>query len=402
MLRDEQARRTLVRVVLDPRLLRLRGEPAHAEDVRHRRAGRRSSSSSTSRRRRRRRTPGSRRRSRARRRGQPGLAHELLVHDGTNACTSRRTGTRRSPRSTRPARRASTRSATSTKMRAATAKAARRRESTVHVTGRDPLYEAHGGGGGARACSLETLIGGIGALLILLFVFGTLPAVAAAARHRGRSSILTTFTLVWALTYVTDVSIIVQFLVALVGLGVAIDYSLLMIFRFREELRHGRGRRDRARRDDDPRRTLGDRLRLDRRDRPASAWCILPLPFIRSIGLGGMLIPLVCGARDDHADCRRCCCWLGPRINRLRVMPKRIVDRRPGRDGLLAPLGRLRRAAAGRDRRSPASRSSSCSLIPASQMNPSEARGRRTCPAAATPFAGPRRARRRRASAPAC
>ncbi|MDP9324061.1 MAG: MMPL family transporter [Acidobacteriota bacterium] len=28
----------------------------------------------------------------------------------------------------------------------------------------------------------------------------------------------------------------VQFLVALVGLGVAIDYSLLMIFRFREEL----------------------------------------------------------------------------------------------------------------------------------------------------------------------
>ena len=47
------------------------------------------------------------------------------------------------------------------------------------------------------------------------------------------------------LTYVTDVSIIVQFLVALVGLGVAIDYALLMIFRFREELAHGQRRRDR-------------------------------------------------------------------------------------------------------------------------------------------------------------
>ena len=43
----------------------------------------------------------------------------------------------------------------------------------------------------------------------------------------------------WALTYVTDVSIIVQFLIALVGLGVAIDYALLMIFRFRDELREG-------------------------------------------------------------------------------------------------------------------------------------------------------------------
>ena len=43
----------------------------------------------------------------------------------------------------------------------------------------------------------------------------------------------------WALTYITNVSVIVQFLIALVGLGVAIDYALLMIFRFRDELRAG-------------------------------------------------------------------------------------------------------------------------------------------------------------------
>ena len=54
------------------------------------------------------------------------------------------------------------------------------------------------------------------------------------------AAILNTFTLVWALTYITNVSIIVQFLIALVGLGVAIDYGLLVIFRFREELRAGR------------------------------------------------------------------------------------------------------------------------------------------------------------------
>ena len=35
-----------------------------------------------------------------------------------------------------------------------------------------------------------------------------------------------TFLLVWPLTGVTDVSTLVQFLVAFVGLGIAIDYAL--------------------------------------------------------------------------------------------------------------------------------------------------------------------------------
>ncbi len=48
------------------------------------------------------------------------------------------------------------------------------------------------------------------------------------------------------LTYATDVSIIVQFLVALVGLGVAIDYALLMIFRFRRRSTTARTSRRRS------------------------------------------------------------------------------------------------------------------------------------------------------------
>ena len=87
----------------------------------------------------------------------------------------------------------------------------------------------------------------VGALLILLFVFGTLPAIVVPLLIAA-TSILTTFTCVWALTYLTDVSIVVQFLVALIGLGVAIDYSLLMIFRFREELGHGQSTWKRRRR----------------------------------------------------------------------------------------------------------------------------------------------------------
>jgi putative drug exporter of the RND superfamily len=76
---------------------------------------------------------------------------------------------------------------------------------------------------------LEGLIGGVGALVILLFVLGTLTAVLVPLAV-ALAAILNTFTLVWALTYITDVSIIVQFLIALIGLGVAIDYALLMIF----------------------------------------------------------------------------------------------------------------------------------------------------------------------------
>ena len=77
--------------------------------------------------------------------------------------------------------------------------------------------------------------------MILLFVFGTLPAVLMPLARRGLVD-PDDVPLRLGLTYVTDVSIVVQFLVALVGLGIAIDYSLLMIFRFREEIANGLSR----------------------------------------------------------------------------------------------------------------------------------------------------------------
>ena len=191
----------------------------------------------------------------------------------------------------------------------------------ANLTGRDPLQLAEGGSGGPSVLT-EALIGGIGALIILLFVFGTLPAVlmpiVAAA-----CSILVTFSFIWALTYVTPVSIIVQFLVALVGLGVSIDYSLLMIFRFREELRHRK----------DVETAIVETMTHAGRSVIVSgstvaigllSLVILPIPVIRSIGIGGMLIPavcVVCGITLVPAMLS----MLGPRINSVRVMPKRVV-----------------------------------------------------------------------------
>ena len=202
---------------------------------------------------------------------------------------------------------------------------------TVNVTGHDPLEEASThGGSGSSSVLLEAVIGGLGALVILLFVFGTLPAmlmpivIAVAA-------ILNTFTLVWGLTYLTNVSIIVQFLIALVGLGVAIDYALLMIFRFRDELREG----------NDTETALVETMTHAGRSVIVSgttvavgllSMVILPLPFIRSIGIGGMLIPLV-SVLAAITLLPAMLSVLGTRINSVRVMPKRFVDQGHPEDG---------------------------------------------------------------------
>jgi RND superfamily putative drug exporter len=242
---------------------------------------------------------------------------------------------------------------------------------SANLTGRDPLSEDVGGSEGPSVL-VEVLIAGAGAVLILLFVFGTLPAVVAPLLIAA-TSILTTFTCIWALTYLTDVSLIVQFLVALIGLGVAIDYSLLMIFRFREEL----GRRETTEE------ALTETMRYAGRAVIVSgstvaigllSMVMLPLPFIRSIGIGGMLIPLI-SVLAAVTLLPALLLALGGRINKLRVVPKRvartadseegfwhrwarIVVRRPG---LIATVGLALVA---------------LMLIPAVDLNPSEAQAK--------------------------
>ncbi|HEY4348760.1 MAG TPA: MMPL family transporter [Gaiellaceae bacterium] len=211
---------------------------------------------------------------------------------------------------------------------------------TVNVTGRDALDEASKSGNatGGSSVIVETAIGAIGALVILLFVFGTLPAVLMPIVV-AIASILNTFTLVWALTYVTDVSVIVQFLIALVGLGVAIDYALLMICRFRDELRDG----------GDVEAALVETVTHAGRSVIVSGTTVaigllalvaLPLPLVRSMGLAGMLIPAV-SVLASITLLPALLAVLGPRINSVRVMPKRFVDRGRPEDGIWGRWARI-------------------------------------------------------------
>ncbi|MEP7115310.1 MAG: MMPL family transporter [Ilumatobacteraceae bacterium] len=149
---------------------------------------------------------------------------------------------------------------------------------------------AAGGEQDGAGVLLEVLIGATGALLVLLFVFASflalLPLLIAGV------SILTTFMLVLLLTTFTDVSIIVQFLIALIGLGVAIDYSLLLVSRWREERAHGRSNEDAV---VVAMKTAGHAVLASGVTVAISllALVVVPVPALRSMGLAGMLIPLV-------------------------------------------------------------------------------------------------------------
>ncbi len=159
----------------------------------------------------------------------------------------------------------------------------------VRITGVEALSDDSGSGGGAGLL-VETLAGGLGALVVLALVFASplavVPILVAAV------SILTTFLLLRGLAALTDVSFVVQFLVGLIGLGVAIDYSLLVVVRWREERARGA----------DPDTALRTSMRTAGHAVAVSgvtvgigllALVVVPVPFIRSIGFGGLLIPLV-------------------------------------------------------------------------------------------------------------
>ena len=115
-------------------------------------------------------------------------------------------------------------------------RAAAPRGASVTVTGFAQLLAAGGGPGGVSVLA-ATVIGGALALLLLLLVYGS--AIAVVPLLMAVPAILVTFLCELGLTHITAVSYFVEYLVALVGLGVAVDYSLLVVVRWREE--RGRG-----------------------------------------------------------------------------------------------------------------------------------------------------------------
>ena len=79
--------------------------------------------------------------------------------------------------------------------------------------------------------------------LLLLYVFGALVA-SAMPLFVGVSAILGSFLLIFLISQFTSVSVFALNLITGLGLGLGIDYALLMVNRFREELHHGKSVED--------------------------------------------------------------------------------------------------------------------------------------------------------------
>ncbi|HEX6523765.1 MAG TPA: MMPL family transporter, partial [Streptosporangiaceae bacterium] len=136
----------------------------------------------------------------------------------------------------------------------------------------------------------EAMIGSVGALVILALVFGSFLAVLPLLI--GGVSVLATFLVVGGLTEITGISQIVEFLIALIGLGVAIDYSLLVVSRWREERAAGLSNDD----------AVAAAMQHAGRAVVFSgltvaigllSMIVLPVPMLRSVGYGGVLVPLM-------------------------------------------------------------------------------------------------------------
>ncbi|HZX04287.1 MMPL family transporter [Kribbella sp.] len=114
---------------------------------------------------------------------------------------------------------------------------------TVHATGVNALSSGNPSSSShSSSVLIELLTGALAALIVLAWVFGSflafLPLIMALI------SVLTMQLFIYGLTYVVPSSIpfnpAVQYIVALLGLGLSIDYSLLIVNRWREERTAGR------------------------------------------------------------------------------------------------------------------------------------------------------------------
>ena len=164
--------------------------------------------------------------------------------------------------------------------------------------------------------------------VLLVVIFGSF-AAAGLPLAIGVVAILGAFAALRGFSMVTDVSIFAVNVVTIIGLGLAIDYGLFMVSRFREEIR----------RQPDTETALARTMATAGRTVAVSGvtvaislagLLIFPQVFLRSMGFGGMsavLIAMLAALTLLPA----LLAMLGPRVDALSVRPwlRRVFHRRP-------------------------------------------------------------------------
>ena len=161
----------------------------------------------------------------------------------------------------------------------------------VHATGENALASGSASSGNSSVLT-ELLFGALLALLVLAWVFGSflafLPLIMAII------SVLTMQLLIYGLTYIvpssTPFNPAVQYIVALLGLGLSIDYSLLIVNRWREERAAGKSNADAVQA---AMQRAGHAVMFSGITASLGlfALVVVPVSLVRGIGISGLFIP---------------------------------------------------------------------------------------------------------------
>jgi uncharacterized membrane protein YdfJ with MMPL/SSD domain len=167
-------------------------------------------------------------------------------------------------------------------------------------------------------------------IVILLLVFGTLVAVSLPL-ILAASSIVLSLALTFILGHFIDANVFVTNIVTLLGLGIGIDYSLFILYRFREELQI-------------PGNTVEAAIvrTMETTGRSVffsglavavgiSSLFLTQVPVLIALGLGGLLVPIT-ALLATMTLLPALLGMFGTRVNRLRVVPRRFL--RTGGRGL--------------------------------------------------------------------
>ncbi|MEV0456022.1 MMPL family transporter [Catellatospora methionotrophica] len=174
-------------------------------------------------------------------------------------------------------------------------------------------------------------------LVLLVFIFRGLVA-AATPLFVGVLAVLGAFIAVRLIAQVTDVSVFAVNIITMLGLGMAIDYALFVVSRFREELAAGHGPAEAVARtlSTAGRTVLVSGLTVAL---ALASLLIFPMDFLKSMAWGGMAAVLLAMLAALTA-LPALLAVLGPKVNALRVPQPKLFRARPAGEGGWARIAR--------------------------------------------------------------
>ncbi len=164
-------------------------------------------------------------------------------------------------------------------------------------------------------------------LVLLLLVFGTVVS-ASLPLAIGALSVVGTLAVLRIINMVTEVSIFSLNLTTAMGLGLAIDYSLFVVSRFREELHAGHEPHDAVRRTVQ---TAGRTVAFSAVTVAASlcALLVFPLAFLRSFAYAGVAVAFLAGA-FSVVVLPAILAALGPKVDKLTIFRRSTQEHDEG------------------------------------------------------------------------